>query len=317
MKKIILQLAVFILIVISCDFIIGKSLKKLYFNSSSPEIANYRYTIESASQAILIYGSSRAQSHYIPDTITKFTGLNCYNCGISGQGMGFTYIQISEMLKRHQPKLILLDLTPSLILDESANERLNVLNPYYEKDTIIQNAIIAGSAFNKLKFYSYIYPYNGMILTLLKNCFISLKRDSNKGYVPLLGRIDTSMIKIGNFSNSEIPERQLSYLKSIIKICHLKNATLKILISPIYAKNNVDNIILKQIKKLADSNDIDFFDYSSDNSYFAESNLFRDRLHLNSTGAALYSEIISKKIELELYKKNHLNSDTTFSRLYH
>ena len=111
------RILIFLLIVIIADRLIGFSLQKLYQNSNDLGIAKIRYTIDSTWQDVLIFGSSRAQHHYIPDTITSLTGLSTYNCGIGGQGLAFSFIQIHETLKRYKPKLIVLDLSPNIILD--------------------------------------------------------------------------------------------------------------------------------------------------------------------------------------------------------
>lgn len=293
MKNILLKTVLFVLIIATSDFIIGKVLEKMYLTTHSKTIAKIQYTIDSTSQAILIYGSSRAQHHYIPDSITKNTGLSCYNCGIGGQGLAFTFCQITEMLKRHRPQVILLDISPNILIDSKSEEKLRILMPYYKRDTLIYNAITSNNMFEKLKYNSSIFPYNGNILPLLIS-FIHHDKDRDKGYIPLFGQLDPSTIK-NDTSTTGIRSIQLYYMNRIISIASIKNVKLILVVSPIYKKNPNDYKILAQIKEIANKNNLEYIDSSADSSLI-NVNYFKDNLHLNTKGAALYSKEICRKL---------------------
>lgn len=293
----IFQFFAFVLIIISLDLILGKVLKKIYFKKPSYTNAKIAYTIDSASQAILIYGSSRAQHHYIPDTITKYTKLSCYNCGIGGQGLVFSYIQVSEMLKRHRPKVIILDISPNILLDSNSIEKLRILMPYYERGDQIQNIFNSLSYFERFKYYSFIYPYNGSILSIISS-FVYHKKELNKGFIPLLGKLNQKSISVNDTRCAKINNIQLNYLDSIQKICKDGNVTLIFMVSPIYKKTYSDSTILSQIGNISKNYKNYFLDYSSDSLFYRNSNLFKDNLHLNVDGAALYSKIISNDLFL-------------------
>lgn len=295
MKKGLFRGVIFLLIVVFADQFIGSLLQKLYFTSNSNSLLKINYSIDSTSQAILIYGSSRAQSHYNTDTIINHTGISCYNCGVGGQGLAFSLIQISEMLKRHKPELILLDISPNILFDYRSNEKLNILMPYYERDSLIQKILTADSKLEKIKYCSSIYPYNGSILPILKSIFCR-DIDNNKGFIPLIGQIDTSDLKIDFYIQTKIPYEQIYYLLHILETCEEKKVRIKLVVSPIFRKSNDEEIILTQIKEIAVKNRIDFIDYSSDSSFSAKPELFMDNLHLNSFGAALFSKRIAKEI---------------------
>jgi len=296
MKKRFFRIVIFISIIVTADVVIGEICKELYLNSNNLAIAKIRYTFDSSNQDILIYGSSRAEHHYVPDILTQQTGMSCYNCGIGGQGLAFSFIQIEEMLKRQKPKLIILDISPNILTDSKSDEKLNVLKPYFYRDTIIQHALTGVSEFEKLKYFSTVYPYNGSIISILTS-FIYFKKDMYKGYLPLDGKLIPSSVKILNVvTQLKVPDRQIYYLNRIIKICKSTNVELKLVVSPIYLKNNTDDYILEQIRRIAASNKVDFIDFSTDAKFFKDAPFFKDNLHLNSEGATEFSNKLAAEI---------------------
>jgi len=253
--------------------------------------------MDMANQEILIYGSSRAQHHYLPDTITKYTGLSCYNCGIGGQGPIFSFLQINEMLKRHTPKLILLDLSPNILLDAGCNVKVKELMPYIKRDTLIENVFFNISIYEKIKNYSSMYPYNGNILALL-TYFRHKMKNENKGFIPIYGRLDTTNFRFYNSVPDTIPENEFYYLFRIINLCKAKKVTLKLIISPIYKKSAMDNYVIKKIRIIGSKTGTSFLDFSDFFSAGKDVRLFRDNLHLNLEGASEFSAGLCRRTKL-------------------
>jgi len=305
---------VFVIFLGISDQFIGLLLKRLYSTTNYEDIAKIRYSCDSTNQQILIYGSSRAQHHYIPDTITKYTGLSCYNCGIGGQGLAFSYIQIAEMLKRQKPVLIILDVSPNIILDPESDEKLKMLMPFYYRDTIIQNILTNSSWIEKIKYYSAVYPYNGTILSIMKS-ILSLKSDRNKGYIPLYGRLSDESEWTDNSGNLIIPERQVILLNRIISSCKLNNVILKLVVSPIRKKHNSDDSILKQVRELAEQNGIEYLDFSIDKTFIMNNIFFKDNLHLNSDGATVFSIKLSDIILSDFTISDNSQLPTIYSKI--
>jgi len=55
----------------------------------------------------------------------------------------------------------------------------------------------------------------------------------------------------------------------------------------------------KKAIQIMNDNNISFWDYSNDTSFFNKYYLFSDRLHLNNKGAELYSNIIADRLVAE------------------
>jgi len=286
------------LLIFATDQLIGLSLEKLYDTSKYQEIAKIRYTIDSTKEDILIFGSSRAQHHYIPDTITKYTGMSAYNCGVGGQGLAFSYIQIHETLKRYKPKLIILDLSPNILFDPLSDQKLKVLLPYYNKDSVIENILTNGSLFEKFKFSFRIYPYNGTAFNIMR-AYLHYNQDLYKGYIPLQGIIDTNAIKEARYTHDQLlnfPNKQNAFINRIINECKQNNVGLIFVVSPIYATGKDEKKIIDNIKKLSACHSIEFENFSDDLEFKENRTFFKDSHHLNAKGASYFSEFLSQKL---------------------
>ena len=298
-KKFVTRLLIFTIILIAADRLIGLTFNKLYFTSNDKSIAKLRYTIDSTRQDIIILGSSRAQHHFNPSVIAKETGLSAYNCGFGGQGLAFSFVQLSEMTKRYHPKLVILEVSPEILLDPESEDKLRILLPYANRDTLIRNILTRNNPLENVKLLSEIYPYNSKIINLLK-ALSQKPSDPYNGYYPLDRQIDTTQkIVINSFKTSNgIAEDKFYYLDRISNLCNEKNIPLFITISPYYSVNQDLMNLNDQIASRCELNRLNFENYSSYPETYHKPMLFQDNAHLNDTGADLFSSAISKKISL-------------------
>ena len=299
MKKYIIRTLIFFVALFLSDLIFGIVLKTAYDNSKSNEISKLRISIESTSQDVLFFGSSTCESHYIPNIITKYTGLSAYNCGFMAQGLSFSYIQIHETLKRYSPKLIMVDVSPYITYDLYSNEKVRTLLPFNSKDTVIKNILTNGLLIERIKLLSKVYPYNGFFFNPI-SIFRGESVDSEKGYVPINGAVDTVSLKSVVYpplaQRNESFKKRIVYLQRIISECKAKKVQLVVVTSPIFKLGDIEREIINKIRIEAEQESIIFFDFSEDKQFYNKIDLFKDRLHLNNIGAHIYSQKISKLI---------------------
>jgi hypothetical protein len=301
MKKTIIRLTKiisFLLLIVILDILAGKILEHLYQTSTLGSISKIRYSFFDSNEDLLIFGASTANHNYIPDTIIKGTGLTAYDCGLGGQPIAFSLIQIYETLKRYEPKIIILDIAPSFPFSLDTDPRLRILGPYYHDDIFIEKILIDnGSKFEKLKYISSIYPYNGMLADLLLS-LVHQKDVSFKGFVPIYGSTldeDHETYENPELYHQEIPIRQLEYLQEITNLCQKHNVDLWIIISPIYRIQEHHLITIQNLMIYAKQHDIHFLDFSQDKN-LSDHMLFRDNYHLNINGAIKYSGMVRDTI---------------------
>jgi hypothetical protein len=301
----VLKFILFVLFIILADKFIGGILEAVYKSSDDLIISKIRYTLNKTYEDILIFGSSRAQHHYVSDTISKVTGRSVYNCGIGGQGLTFSFIQISETLRRYNPQAIILDVSPNIRFAKDSDPRLKILGPYYHDKALIRRILAEnGPEFERLKYASSIYPYNGMLYDLLLGLVYSSDVGS-KGYIPIYGTLDTNFIPVESSGNNhEVPSKQMDVLQEITSLCKQHRVDFWIIVSPVYKITKEDLKIIQDLEIFTKQQGIHFLDFSQ-NPDFSDHLLFKDNLHLNSRGAIKYSRDVGDSIALSQKELSH------------
>ena len=90
MKKFLINIAIFFVIVGVVDFSLGVLFHYMLAHAGGRTGAEY-YVCTNATDEILIMGSSRASHHYVPEVITNDLGMSCYNAGQDGNGIVLHY----------------------------------------------------------------------------------------------------------------------------------------------------------------------------------------------------------------------------------
>jgi len=280
------------------DFSIGSICKKLYWSSKDLIISKLRYSMDSTRQDVLLFGSSRAAHHFIPDIMEQISGFSTYNNGIDAADLLFSEMQLKETLKRYKPKCIVLESSPSSLFITDARAGYKLLQPYYSRDTSISNMLTRNSALDKVKYISSIYPYNSNIASLLKGV-IKKSVDLYKGYIPVNGSIDTNGINSfvnKSYINDKLPIDQLGYLNDFIQTCRKHEVTLIIVSSPVFRVNENHDVMVKKFQSFCEQfKEVHYLDYTKYQPVYGNPKFFKDNTHMNNNGATIFSQDIAGK----------------------
>ena len=283
--------------IIFSDWILGKIFEHLYNNSKNYTIRKLNNSINYSSADIIILGSSRAQHHYIPKILVNNTGQSVYNCGFGGQGLGFSYIQLRMLTKRYTPKLVILDVSPNILLDQSSDEKMKILTPYARQDTCILNLLTNGKYYERIKYVSNLYLYNSTFVNLISGLFFK-KIDSLDGFIPLHGIIDSLNYNYYYIKQNKIPASKFVYLSKIINLCCSKAIPIIIIVSPILYSDDNLNMLINQIKLFCTAyKNIQFIDDSKFEKTYLRYKKFQDSYHMNYEGAYDFSVEISNYLK--------------------
>lgn len=259
--------------------------------------------MEQTEAKLLVFGSSRANHHYIPDTLVKYSNSSCYNVGRNGASVFYHLAVLKSILKRYTPDAIIFDFT-RIELEERASsyERMAALLPYYKDHPEIRSIIELRSKYERIKLLSEIYPYNSTIFSILVGNmkFNKKRKEDFKGYVPL----KTTMDSLGKGALKEEKEAGLDSLKvnayrEFLLLCKESNIKLTVVCSPYAYKAEGSGISLLTGQKIAKENGIEFLNYSEDAKFINNFNLFTDKNHLNYKGAEIFSQIIGERLTKE------------------
>jgi hypothetical protein len=285
------------------DFGIGSLLEYLFFHQGNNWYAATTYALNESEEDILIFGSSRAIHHYIPEILTEKTGLSCYNAGCDGQSLFYDYALFKSILVRRTPEKVILDLSKfSLYFDQFHYDRLSHLYPYYRDNAELRKVIDLKDRSGRYVRLSKLYTFNSTILVILKS-FVSPRTDYN-GYIPYPTdhRMDSSEISyeplgidmyIGYMAEERLDEQKINILNQFVDDALEAGIDLYIMESPyFFLQKDTDNASLAKIRDILEEKHIRYYNFSNDKIFSLNPGLFGDGIHLNPAGAEIYSQLV-------------------------
>lgn len=293
-----LKLIFILLLIIIIDQGIGMILRHLYFRQKSGEESQITYVIDSTFADVLIFGSSRANHHYVPDIFESRLNKTCFNAGKDGSYFLYGCAIFKAIARRYNPKLIIFDIRPYELGNiTSEYERLSILLPYYRKYPEIRSIINLRGPFEKLKHISSIYPYNSLVFQIVRGT-LNLRKTSApnlKGYIPLFRTMKANNIDSWNLSNITIDENKINALKDIIATCKQKKIELVFVYSPMWRiiQNSFCDSL---ISRICSEQGISYINMSNDSTFINRPDYFEDVSHLNNEGARVFSNMLIDKI---------------------
>ncbi len=313
---------IFFIIVFFLDRGSGYLLGKMHANTRGGGFGGKINAILAQRNEIVVFGSSRAQHHYVASVIATGTGMTVYNAGLDAQHLLCHFAVENLMLDEYTPKIIILDLNATDIataFNEQAFERLAVLLPYYRLENPTVNALIERrSSTEKIRLLSRSYPYNSQILGLLKYNFLGdrIPASENNGYVPYHGSdLEVILKSERNRATLNGPPFQLNdgsepvdvflldVLRGFVTTAQSKGIKVVLCSSPIWLGEGSETLflpenILETYKEVSLQLNVPYIELTSNTvSAFENPNLYKDRIHLNDDGARLFSFLLSQRLE--------------------
>jgi len=294
-KKFAFNIFSLLIILIFFDQTGGAVLRHFYFKQKSGSAYRTTYSVDSTTADILVFGSSRANHHYVPEIFEDSLKMSFYNTGRDGNFLIYNYAIFKLILKRYMPKLIIFEISPDdLFYDHDSYDRLSSLLPYYRNFPEIRPIVELKSPYEKIKLFSALYPYNSSLLTIgISNLELNKQRKSDdKGYVPLFNNIKNTQLIDFEKKDELLDSLKLKIINDIAQICKKNNIKLYFVQSPIYArvKNSEATEIISETALKYDSF---FINFSNDPIFLNNPMLFQDIGHLNNNGAIVFSKLIA------------------------
>lgn len=285
------------------DRLLGLLIGKYYQKADHGDIATFTHSITDPTEDIFIYGSSRALHGYSCPVLAATTGLTALNNGRENSTILYHSLVLNEMLKKHRPRIILLDLAPKELswgaTESSRGVLANTLLPYAINDTAI--ARLAHEQFPKEYVkarLSWLYAYRSAIIPLI-NWKRSKQEESINGYRPLSGsKVKATPLDYGN--ETETPDSTAKKaFEAFVQATVASGVKLYVIHSPIFVKRYASTPSIDYAKEVLDKYGVSFWNYSFDTAFYKPS-LFYDYIHLNDSGATLFSRALGERIREEL-----------------
>lgn len=309
MKKFILRVILFFVIIAVIDIGFGMCCDYLYSHSKGGDTYKINYAISAGCPEVLIMGSSRANHHYNPQIITDSLGLTAYNLGIDGSGVILMDGFYRLIIQRYAPKCIIYELTPSFDFrrydaDVNNTRYLAQLKPYYRNECLSQLFDDIDPK-ERVKLHSGLYRYNTTFLNLIKFYLLGGKEGEN-GFTPLQG-VMADYVPPSNQPVREIDSLKIKYLHHFINDCKDNGTELIFVISPRYGA--VSSEEYQPGIDVCKKDGYEVWDYYCDPRFVSTREYFKDSYHLNSAGADAFTTVMVQQIK-EVFLVNLLYNAT-------
>lgn len=303
MKKLILHIFIFFAIVFVVDFLFGCGCRYLNSHSKGGDTKSLYHIAKECNEDVIIFGSSRAVHHYVPDILSDSLGLSVFNGGKNGNGILFLYSCLNMIIERYTPKMIIYDISGYDIVKDDYSKYLGLQKRFYDDPKV---SVYIDEIFpdEKLKLKSNLYRYNGSWIQLISDFVHPQQNASNGGYIPYC---QTMMYE----PELTLPSKPVEWdplKKNIFErfccLCRENDIELVVALSPFYKAQN--SIEYQQVIQFCQSHNLNIIDSYSDTIVSNDMSNFMDSYHLNDKGARIYSSLFSQKIKRLNTKSNIL-----------
>ncbi len=292
--KIIKFIAIFLVI----DLILGSIAQELFFSQETGKFARTTHAIRETNAKVLIFGSSHAHRHYVPEVVEKELNTTCYNVGAEGQQLLYHTALLKMILKRTKPELIVLNIDESFLYkSDVAYERLSDLHPYYENNRDELKPILSlKSRLTDFKLFFKSYQVNSTIVHAIRY-YLSPQID-DKGYRPLYGVLKPETKENQEKEYIEVIDKDfVAALQTFIETAKNNKIKLVFVTSPTFSVvDHTTNESYQKIVQLANDQKIPIFDYFNNMTFRGKAELFHDFSHLNHKGAQLFTKSLTDSI---------------------
>jgi hypothetical protein len=294
------KLALFLLLVLALDRGIGYLLRVSYFKQSSGFLYRTTYSIDSTRADALIFGSSRANHHYVPQVMEAGLKMSNYNVGRDGMSLFYHDAVLRGVLARYKPRCVILDLkSREFMNDQNSYDALSATLPYYDEHPEMRDLVLLKSPLEKLKLASRIYPFNSSIFSIMiGNTEYNKQRNSDiNGFVPLYKTWTGPAMPASDPDGYDMDPEKLRVFRDFLQQCQSAGIPVYVVSSPVYLEGRVRDHSLREATAICAERGVPFFDYSLDTAYTRHPELFSDANHLNLTGATRFtSDLVDKMV---------------------
>lgn len=299
MKKFLIKIILFFLIVAGVDFCFGLTCDQMNVYAKGGETKQLYDLIERSFYDVLILGSSRAHHHYVPEIIDSVLGKESYNAGYDGNGVILAYPILAHVTERHKPDIVIFEISRGFDITVNAEDKNNTryisrLKPFYRIPQVAE-AIKAVSLDDYVQVHSGFYRYNSNFIHMLMDNLLPMKMDP-MGYQALSGTYAKDKMRLP-YNKKSVDSLKIHYLKELAAFGEQNRMKMVWILSPQFYEEVEEHKDYDIAKRIAAKYNIPFLDYYVDSSFVGHRELFRDATHMNDKGARLYSEKVAEDIK--------------------
>ncbi|HEY1023982.1 MAG TPA: hypothetical protein VGE26_02360 [Sphingobacteriaceae bacterium] len=300
MKKggiLIKNLVLLFAIVFVLDRVFGSILEYYFKKETTGDNAKTRHALTAVKEDIVIFGSSRAAHHYVPEELEAATGLTCFNAGRDGMKMTYYKLLLDAILSYHKPRVIILDLNYNDLVKEARKDDALIAGilPYID-NKIVNDFVFEHEPLEGWKArISKLYQFNSKPATILHHN-MGLGSEHFDGYEPLNGsKLEEGYRVHVNTSRYTEDAELVGRFEEFVSTVKGKGIELYIVYSPTLMQMKYD--YLSTPKRISEKYGVPLLNYSQFYT-LKEKHLFYDKTHMNNEGAKQFThEILGRLVD--------------------
>ena len=310
MKKAILRVAKFLLFVAVFLSMYTFS-RDVLRNKSESEALGVIMQQPDRTYDVVLAGPSHMQYAVQPAQLFGEQGIAACNVSTAAQSIPTSYYVIKEMIDRHEPRLVVLDLFCLFYPDNYfAPARFHQAIDNFPLSANKTDAILNLAKEDKSEYFlNYLLYHNRW--KELKRFDYTIHDEKNETFQYLIGNTAFTTPFVPAEGTAEIPEVPLTYLKKLVTLC--KETDTELLLTVIPYRGDVDNnntsAVLQQqmyntVEKLAEEWGVDYFNglHHLEDFDFDFTTDMREFSHVNLNGghkvSAFYGEYLRKHYDI-------------------
>lgn len=307
-KKLIVYTLGFVAAFFILDWAFGLTMDYLLTQSKGGDTQNLYHINNECSESILIFGSSRANHHYVSSDLQDSLGMTVYNCGIDGNGIVLAYCFLNNILESgYKPEVIVYDFFPDFDLKDNKDLTHGIarLRPY-KKAAAVKDLIARIDKTELLKLKLSSYRYNSVFTQVIGDV-IKPQQTVENGYKPIYDSMTQDFAKDSQ-TPYQIDSIKVKCLRDFVRLCDENNIRLIFTVSPNYEESlhNIDYGSL--LSGILGNSAFDFIDIRNVRKFIGKKSFFSDPIHMNDKGAIAYSALLADSLKARgIFKRKSLN----------
>ncbi len=294
------RLLLFLFTIAVADQLIGYVLRTAYFSQRQGFSYQSTQAIRDTKAGTLVLGSSRALNIVDPAVIRAKLGDSCFNAGMEGQSVLYQYAVLQAILQRYRPHRVILTVDAGNFLKEQKSyDRLSRLLPYYHAHPEIRETVQLKGAWEPLKLWSAIYPYNSTMLEIMRSLAGKNSAEAGvDGFIGLKRTVSGDPLTMDFTQNRVMDTVKLNRFRRILQDCRKAGVRIYVVCPPYRIHANGVDTSLSLARSVSVSEGVPYLDFYADSGFTSRREWFADFRHLNITGAAVFTDTLAARIRM-------------------
>ncbi len=298
MKKTLYSIIFVLIALFAIDRVGGLVMYQALMHTKDVAGPKIRYLVNDVNEDVVLMGTSRCNSHYVPSIISDSLGVSVYNGGVDASVNIFAhYILLNHILAHHTPKVIVLDVDNIDLLKTKGDDfkTIGFYAPYVGRNEHSDSVFREAGRYWEYKLF-HLYRYNSKAPSTILGLFVDRNTKEDHGYLPGPKPLShPQTLPVLEKQNFEIDSRKQDYLQRFVSHCKERGIIIVFSNSPNYRK--VDSTYYQELRWFADKNDIPFLDYVTQGMFIDRPDYFRDDVHMWDESARLFSSFFAHDLK--------------------